>query len=133
MFWRKDKKEEEQDILIEEIPQEEIKPINTFNGELRLVEEQLVWDALRECYDPEIPVNIVDLGLVYEVKIQDNYLYVKMTLTAPGCGMGPMIAADARRRVMQVPGVQDAKIDIVFTPTWNPGMMTEQAKLILNM
>ena len=56
-----------------------------------------------------------------------------MTLTAPGCGMGPMIAADARRRVMQVPGVQDAKIDIVFTPTWNPGMMTEQAKLILNM
>mgnify|MGYP001568587443 FL=1 len=133
MFWRKDKKEEEQDILIEEIPQEEIKPINTFNGELRLVEEQLVWDALRECYDPEIPVNIVDLGLVYEVKIQDNYLYVKMTLTAPGCGMGPMIAADARRRVMQVPGVQDAKIDIVFTPTLNPGMMTEQAKLILNM
>ena len=126
MFWRKDKKEEEQDILIEEIPQEEIKPINTFNGELRLVEEQLVWDALRECYDPEIPVNIVDLGLVYEVKIQDNYLYVKMTLTAPGCGMGPMIAADARRRVMQVPGVQDAKIDIVFTPTWNPGMMTDK-------
>jgi metal-sulfur cluster biosynthetic enzyme len=133
MFWRKDKKEQEQDILLEEIPHEEVQPINIFNGELRLVEEQLVWDALRECYDPEIPVNIVDLGLVYEVKIQDNFVYVKMTLTAPGCGMGPMIAADARRRVMQVPGVQDAKIEIVFTPVWNPGMMTEQAKLILNM
>ena len=97
-----------------------------------------VWNALRECYDPEIPVNIVDLGLVYEVAVDDAIsgeanVFVKMTLTAPGCGMGPMIAADVRRRVQQVRGVQNVMVDLVFDPVWNPGMMSEAAKLQLNM
>lgn len=100
--------------------------------------EQKVWESLKECYDPEIPVNIVDLGLVYEVTIDDSVpaeanVFIRMTLTAPGCGMGPMIAADVRRRVMQVPGVKNARIDLVFEPTWNPGMMSEAAKLMLNI
>ena len=103
-------------------------------GDLR----ERVWSALRECYDPEIPVNIVDLGLVYEVTVDDDItgeanVFVKMTLTAPGCGMGPMIAADVRRRVQQVHGVQNVMVDLVFDPIWNPGMMSEAAKLQLNM
>ncbi|MBI3586842.1 MAG: DUF59 domain-containing protein [Ignavibacteriales bacterium] len=100
--------------------------------------EKHVWDALRECYDPEIPVNIVDLGLVYDVKIEEEIpnevnVYIRMTLTAPGCGMGPMIAADVKRRVQNVPCVKNVKVDLVFEPTWNPGMMTEAAKLMLNI
>lgn len=100
--------------------------------------EKQVWDALKECYDPEIPVNIVDLGLVYNVTIEEEIpneanVYIRMTLTAPGCGMGPMIAADVKRRVQNVPGVRNVKIDLVFEPTWNPGMMTEAAKLMLNI
>jgi len=93
---------------------------------------------LRQCYDPEIPVNIVDLGLVYEVKIEEELpgsanVYIRMTLTAPGCGMGPMIAADAKRRVQQIPGISNVMVELVFDPIWNPDMMTEAAKLMLNM
>jgi len=141
MFFNKKKKEDDfvqQEVL--ELPreetiyeEEELKPIDVTNGLLQTIDVSLVWDALRECYDPEIPVNIVDLGLVYDVKIQENFLYVKMTLTAPGCGMGPQIASDVRRKVLQVPGVRDAKIDLVFNPPWTTSMMTEQAKLILNI
>jgi probable FeS assembly SUF system protein SufT len=97
-----------------------------------------VWDALRECYDPEIPVNIVDLGLVYEVAIDDSLageanVYVKMTLTAPGCGMGPIIANDVKRRVQMVADVKNVRVDLVFDPAWNPGMMSDAARLQLNM
>jgi len=100
--------------------------------------ESRVWDALRDCYDPEIPVNIVDLGLVYDIKVEEEIpgeanIFIVMTLTAPGCGMGPMIAADVKRRAEQIPGVRNVMVDLVFEPTWNPGMMTEAAKLILNM
>ncbi|MCI0706167.1 MAG: iron-sulfur cluster assembly protein [Ignavibacteriae bacterium] len=100
--------------------------------------ETRIWDALRECYDPEIPVNIVDLGLVYGVKIEDEIpgeanVYVSMTLTAPGCGLAPMIAADVKRRVQQVPGVRNVMVELTFDPPWNPSMMTEAAKLQLNM
>jgi metal-sulfur cluster biosynthetic enzyme len=96
-----------------------------------------IWQALKECYDPEIPVNIVDLGLVYDLKVEDEIpteanVYVTMTLTAPGCGMGPLIAADVRRRVQAVPGVSNVRVDLVFDPTWNPSMMSEAAKLMLN-
>jgi probable FeS assembly SUF system protein SufT len=103
-----------------------------------MVSHEHVWDALRQCYDPEIPVNIVDLGLVYEVKVEEELpgaanVYIRMTLTAPGCGMGPMIAADVKRRVQQIPGVSNVMVELVFDPTWNPDMMSEAAKLMLNM
>ena len=99
--------------------------------------EERLWKALKECYDPEIPVNIVDLGLVYDLKVDDEIpgeanVFVTMTLTAPGCGMGPMIAADVRRRVQNVPGVRNVRVDLVFIPTWNPSMMSEAARLMLN-
>jgi metal-sulfur cluster biosynthetic enzyme len=105
---------------------------------IRVVTDERVWDALRQCYDPEIPVNIVDLGLVYEVKVEEEFpgeanIYIQMTLTAPGCGMGPMIAADVKRRVQQIPGVRNVLVDLVFEPMWNPAMMSEAAKLTLNM
>ncbi len=102
------------------------------------VTEEEVWNALKQCYDPEIPVNIVDLGLVYSMKVEEENtgeanVYVKMTLTAPGCGMGPMIAADARRRMQQIPGVANAMVELTFDPPWNPGMMSEAARMMLNM
>ncbi len=105
---------------------------------IQVVPEQLVWKALKNCYDPEIPVNIVDLGLVYNVIVEENTpgeanVYIRMTLTASGCGMGPMIAADVKRRVQQVPGVANVLVDLVFEPMWNPDMMSEAAKLTLNM
>jgi metal-sulfur cluster biosynthetic enzyme len=105
---------------------------------MRVVTDERVWDALRQCYDPEIPVNIVDLGLVYEVKVEeelpgDANVYIRMTLTAPGCGMGPMIAADVKRRVQQIAGVSNVLVELVFDPIWDPSMMTEAAKLMLNM
>jgi metal-sulfur cluster biosynthetic enzyme len=103
-----------------------------------VVPEDRVWDALKQCYDPEIPVNIVDLGLIYEVKVEEETpgeanIYIQMTLTAPGCGMGPMIAADVKRRVQQIPGVSNVLVELVFEPIWNPAMMSEAAKLVLNM
>ena len=99
--------------------------------------EARLWEAMKQCYDPEIPVNIVDLGLVYNLNVDESVpgeanVFVTMTLTAPGCGMGPMIAADVRRRVQQVRGVQNVKVDLVFDPAWNPAMMSEAAKLMLN-
>jgi metal-sulfur cluster biosynthetic enzyme len=105
---------------------------------MQMVPEERVWDALKNCYDPEIPVNIVDLGLIYEVKMEEKNsgetdVYIRMTLTAPGCGMGPMIAADVKRRVQQISGVTNVLVELVFEPMWNPDMMSESAKLTLNM
>ncbi|MEX0736913.1 MAG: iron-sulfur cluster assembly protein [Bacteroidota bacterium] len=100
--------------------------------------EAKIWDALKECYDPEIPVNIVDLGLVYHIAVDESVpeevnVFVRMTLTAPGCGMAPMIAADVRRKVMLVHTVKNAHIDLVFEPPWTPALMSEAARLMLNM
>ncbi|MFH0989720.1 MAG: iron-sulfur cluster assembly protein [bacterium] len=100
--------------------------------------EKVIWDALRTCYDPEIPVNIVDLGLIYKVDIEEEIpeeanVFVRMTLTAPGCALAPMIASDVRRKVQAVRGVRNVKVDIVFEPNWSPSMMSEAARLILNM
>ncbi len=101
------------------------------------VEEAAVWEQLRCVYDPEIPVNIVDLGLVYDLRIEPaeggSRVYVAMTLTAPGCGMGPVIAEDAKRRIESLPGVVEAIVDVVFDPPWNPSMMSEAARLELGM
>jgi metal-sulfur cluster biosynthetic enzyme len=93
-----------------------------------MVTKEQVYEVLQECYDPEIPVNIVDLGLVYDVQVEDDKVAVKMTLTAPGCGMGSMIAADARQRILALEGVVDATVDLVWDPPWDPSRISEEAK-----
>ena len=87
-----------------------------------------IFAALKDVYDPEIPVNIVDLGLVYDVKIIDDWVGVKMTLTSQGCGLSDQIANTVRQRVASLPGVADADVRIVWQPVWNPSMMSEEAK-----
>ena len=100
--------------------------------------EKAVWDALKTCYDPEIPVNIVDLGLVYDLAIEPapaggHRIEVKMTLTAPGCGMGPMIAEDARSKIAALPGVESAKVHIVWDPVWTSEMISEEGRQVLGL
>jgi len=96
------------------------------------ITEDQVYAVLKECYDPEIPVNIVDLGLVYEIKILDDWVGVKMTLTAPGCPAHTWITKNVRERLLEIPGVRDAEVRIVWEPVWEPKMMSEEAKRILN-
>jgi len=108
------------------------------NSDLHTFDEQIIWDVLKTCFDPEIPVNIVDLGLVYDLKYQqlDSMLYfinVKMTLTAPGCGMGPVIAQDVETKINNLNFVGDVLVEVVWEPLWNQDMMTEEAKLKLGM
>lgn len=100
--------------------------------------EDRVWDQLKSCFDPEIPVNIVDLGLIYECDIEPTEagrcrVDVKMTLTAPGCGMGDVIAMDVRRRLLGIGDVEDATVEIVFDPPWDRSRMSDAAKLQLGM
>jgi len=99
--------------------------------------ETILWDRLKTVYDPEIPVNIVDLGLVYEMKASDidggKRVDVKMTLTAPGCGMGPTIQADAKSKVLTVPGVKEAEVELVWDPPWNQSMITEVGRMKLGL
>jgi probable FeS assembly SUF system protein SufT len=100
--------------------------------------EEMVWDALKTCYDPEIPVNIVDLGLVYLCELQEaegggKNVRIKMTLTAPGCGMGPVLAGDVRSKLVALPSVKDAEVEVVFDPVWDRSMMSEAARLQLGM
>lgn len=92
------------------------------------IQETDIYSALRECYDPELPVNLVDLGLIYDVKIIDDWVGVKMTLTSPGCGMSSMIAQNVRNRVLRIDGVRDADVRIVWQPQWTPAMMSPSAK-----
>ncbi len=94
----------------------------------RAVTEEQIFDALRECYDPEIPVNVVDLGLIYDVQIADGRVAVRMTLTAPGCAMGGMIAQSVRNRLLKVDGVTEADVRIVWEPVWTPARMSPEAK-----
>ena len=100
--------------------------------------EQAVWEALKTCFDPEIPVNIVDLGLVYDLAIErtaagGHSVEVKMTLTAPGCGMGPVIAEDARRKIAVLPTVEQAKVHIVWDPQWTPQMISPVGRKTLGL
>ena len=101
--------------------------------------EGAVWEQLKKVYDPEIPVNIVDLGLIYDCSVQKDEeadtttIDVKMTLTAPGCGMGPTIAADARNKMLSIEGVDDATVDLVWDPPWNQEMISEEGKMKLGM
>jgi len=100
--------------------------------------EEMIWRQLKTCYDPEIPVNIVDLGLVYSCNAQispdgKRNVDVKMTLTAPGCGMGPVIAEDAKSKVESIPGVESCNVEVVWDPPWNQGMMSVAAKLQMGL
>ncbi|HEY5345438.1 MAG TPA: putative Fe-S cluster assembly protein SufT [Verrucomicrobiae bacterium] len=100
--------------------------------------EKKVWEALKTCYDPEIPVNVVDLGLIYDCHLTligaDNYKAdVKMTLTAPGCGMGPVLAQDVQNKLISLEPIDEANVELVWDPPWNQGMMTEAAKLQLGL
>ncbi|MFZ4775422.1 MAG: putative Fe-S cluster assembly protein SufT [Terrimicrobiaceae bacterium] len=100
--------------------------------------EQAVWDQLKTVFDPEIPVNIVDLGLVYDCAVTkkddgSTSVNVKMTLTAPGCGMGPTIAADARGKILSLEGVGEAEVDLVWDPPWNQAMISEAGKMKLGI
>ena len=123
----------------EDLPSNKKKP----EGPLNIVEEQAVWGQLSTVFDPEIPVNIVSLGLVYCVevlaqydahkKLIGNQVSVAMTLTAPGCGMGPVIIADAEAKIRELPSVTDVTIELVFDPPWERSRMSEEAKLELGM
>ena len=99
--------------------------------------EQQVWDQLKTCYDPEIPVNIVELGLIYDLNIKESdtgqKINIKMTLTAPGCGMGPVIADEVERKVNGIEGVESVNVKLVWEPMWSREMMSESAQLELGM
>jgi probable FeS assembly SUF system protein SufT len=100
--------------------------------------EKQVWEQLKTCYDPEIPVNIVDLGLIYDCAVEpmgtnEFKVSVKMTLTAPGCGMGPVLQQDVQNKLLCIDPVQDVVVELVWDPPWNQGMLTEAARLQLGL
>jgi probable FeS assembly SUF system protein SufT len=100
--------------------------------------KKLCWDQMRTCYDPEIPINIVDLGLVYECEVHANAdgtrtVDVKITLTAPGCGMGDILVDDVRDKIKRIPTVSEVRVELTFDPPWNQSMMTEAARLQTGM
>ena len=98
------------------------------------VTPEVVMGALRQVYDPEIPVNIVDLGLIYDVQVNDGgEVYVQMTLTFPGCGMGPFIAQQAEWAVQEIEGVADVLVEMVFDPPWSPNLISDEAKAQLGI
>ncbi len=107
------------------------------SGEAGPLTEAQVWDVLKTCYDPEIPVNIVDLGLVYSLVMEPAEkgakVSVQMTLTAPGCGMGPTIAGEARQKIVQLTGVADADVQVVWEPAWSPDRISAEGKKKLGM
>jgi len=101
--------------------------------EKKQVSAEEVLAVLRTCYDPEIPVNIVDLGLIYDLKIENGRVAIKMTLTAPGCPVWPQIAEEVRRKVEALEGVQECHLEFVWDPPWNPEMMTFEARYQLGL
>lgn len=115
------------------------RPIGTGAPRTREDVEKLAWDAMKTTYDPEIPVNIVDLGLIYDCHVEpllkpDRYkIGVKMTLTAPGCGMGPVLTQEVQNKMLSIEEVDEANVELVWEPQWNQGMMTEAAKLQLGL
>jgi len=122
------------DALGKQVP---VESKTTNDDQAKPVAEQ-VWDQLKTCYDPEIAVNIVDLGLVYDCKVtptdqNKHNVAIKMTLTAPGCGMGASIAADAKGKIEQLAGINDVQVDLVWEPPWEPSKMSEEAKLKLGI
>jgi len=123
------------DALGFEVPEQLQPGRDTDDGE---VDEQLIWEQLRTCYDPEIPVNMVDLGLIYDCSVKklddgQNRVDILMTLTAPGCGMGEFLAEDVRQKVAMVPNVSEVNVELTFDPPWNQEMMSDAAKLETGM
>ena len=114
---------------------------DTDNGEMTgdgSVDEELVWEQMKTCYDPEIPINIVELGLIYECKITPldqggNHVDIVMTLTAPGCGMGEFLAEDVKYKISTVPNISSVNVELSFEPPWNREMMSEAARLATGM
>ncbi|MES2503562.1 MAG: putative Fe-S cluster assembly protein SufT [Myxococcota bacterium] len=117
------------DALGQEIPKESQKPDWSKFSNL----EEAAWSQLKTCYDPEIPVNIVELGLIYKLELVDSHLQVQMTLTAPGCGMGEVLRTDIETKMMAIPGIETVTIDLVFDPAWSSEMMSDAARLQLGM
>jgi probable FeS assembly SUF system protein SufT len=116
----------------------QVKPLRSGTPVTQEVLDKEVWSQLRNCYDPEIPVNIVDLGLIYDCHLTplgagSHKVDVKMTLTAPGCGMGPMLAQDVQNRLLGLEGVDDVAVELVWDPPWNQAMMTDAARLQLGL
>ncbi len=131
---------EDADALGAEIAESLAKGPDTAGDESEPFREEMIWDALRTCFDPEIPINIVDLGLIYDLRVddpdpgQDRYkVGIKMTLTAHGCGMGPTIAADAKSKVEAIPCVDEAEVDIVWDPQWTPHMISPEGRKVLGL
>ncbi len=119
-------------------PAEFALPPKPDDGHVGPIEEKLVWDTLRTCFDPEIPVNIVDLGLVYDLMVEPlpngrNKVSVKMTLTAAGCGMGTVIAGDAQQKILMLAGVDDATVDVVWDPPWHQSMISPEGRKVLGL
>ncbi len=103
--------------------------VNQLTGTL----EDKVWTLLKTCFDPEIPVNIADLGLVYECNLDGSAVNIRMTLTAPGCGMGPVLVAEVEQKIRMLPEVTDVTVELIFDPPWERSMMSDVAKLQLGM
>lgn len=130
------------DALGESVP-DSIKEPTDISGEDKPLDKEELWEALKKVFDPEIPVNIVDLGLVYSLECEPHdsasesgkgqKVSMNMTLTAPGCGMGPVIADDAKMQLEGVPGVSEAVVEIVWDPPWNQDMITETGKMVLGL
>ncbi len=97
------------------------------------VTKEAIYEALKAVYDPEIPVNVVDLGLVYDVQVNDSDVYVQMTLTFPGCGMGPYIGPQAEWAIQELDGVEEVQIEMVFDPPWSPELISEEARAQLGI
>lgn len=113
----------------EPVPAPEI-PENASDADI----EAVIWEQLKTCYDPEIPVNIVDLGLIYRCDVEplgngERSVSVDMTLTAPGCGMGEILVQDAQEKIAIIPTISDVRVDLVFDPPWNQSMMSDEARL----
>src|SRR5262245_46439201 len=107
--------------------------VNTESADMRPLEER-VKDVLRNCYDPEIPVNIYELGLIYEIRIDPgNDVYVKMTLTSPACPVAEALPPEVEQKIKGIPDVNNAKVEITFDPPWDKDMMSEEAKMELGM
>jgi metal-sulfur cluster biosynthetic enzyme len=103
------------------------------NLDTATLSEALVYQALRNCKDPEIPVNIVDLGLIYDVRVAEDLVQVKMTLTTQGCGMGGYISQEAEEQIRALPGVRTANVEIVWDPPWDPSMISPEGKKTLGL